>query len=146
MQGTKITFTVPSQTITKLRRLASSRNKPLDDVLVEAVETLDALETAENGQTKRREAMLADGSMFPQQLLQQIEAEYVRTVTMRGVVGIKVPVDVFVVRIRIGDIVLPGIRVIADSQNQEPILGRNVLNQPLVSLNGPGLLTTLEEI
>ena len=88
----------------------------------------------------------ADGSMFPQQLLQQIEAEYVRTVTMRGVVGIKVPVDVFVVRLRIGAIVLPGVRVIADSQNQEPILGRNVLNQLLVSLNGPGLLTTIEEV
>lgn len=88
----------------------------------------------------------ADGSMFPQRLLQQLDAEYVRTVTMKGVIGIKVPVDVFVVRLRIGDIVLPGVRVIADSQNQQAILGRNVLNHLLVSLNGPGLLTTIEEV
>ncbi len=77
---TKITFTVPSQTITKLRRLASTRNKPLDDVLVEAVETLDAMATAQNGQTKRREAMLKEERAFRKlhpTLLNQYAGEFV---------------------------------------------------------------------
>jgi predicted aspartyl protease len=45
--------------------------------------------------------------------------------------------DVYLAVIQIGELQIPGIRVLADERNQEPILGRDVLNQWTMTLNGP---------
>lgn len=64
---------------------------------------------------------------------------------MRGVIGISQRVEIFQVAIRIGDYMIPGIRAVADTHGNEPILGRDVLNQLILTLNGPALTTQIHE-
>jgi hypothetical protein len=45
--------------------------------------------------------------------------------------------DVYLAVVEIGALQLPGIRILADKQNNEPILGRDVLNNLALTLNGP---------
>lgn len=55
---------------------------------------------------------------------------------MRGVSGIGLSVEVFLVSLQIGPIILKGVRVIGDRHGNELIVGRNVLNQLIVTLDG----------
>ena len=55
---------------------------------------------------------------------------------MRGVSGVGMPVELFLVALEIGSITIKGVRVIGDRHNNEFIIGRNVLNQLIVTLNG----------
>ena len=55
---------------------------------------------------------------------------------MRGVSGVGLPVELFLVALEIGSITIKGVRVIGDRYNHEFIIGRNVLNQLIVTLNG----------
>jgi hypothetical protein len=79
----------------------------------------------------------SDGTMAPLELLDEIGALSVGTAVMRGVWGHGRRVDVFMVNIEIGSHHLPGIRVAGVSEATEIILGRNVINQIKIVLNGP---------
>lgn len=46
--------------------------------------------------------------------------------------------------LRIDDIELPGVFVVGDDQSKEIIIGRNVLNQLRIVLDGPNRTTELE--
>lgn len=46
--------------------------------------------------------------------------------------------DVYLASLGIGPYQVPGIRVLADARLGDAILGRDVLNQFVVTLNGPG--------
>jgi len=78
----------------------------------------------------------ADATMLPLSILQQIGARFVETRQMRGVTGVAQKVDCYRVTVRIGSQVIPGIRAIATTSSQEAIIGRDVLNQLVVTLNG----------
>jgi hypothetical protein len=45
--------------------------------------------------------------------------------------------DVYLAVVEIGALQLPGIRILADKQHDEPVLGRDVLNNLVLTLNGP---------
>lgn len=64
---------------------------------------------------------------------------------MRGFIGISQRVEIFQVAIRMGDYIIPGIRAVADKHGTETILGRDVLNQLILTLNGPALTTQIHE-
>jgi predicted aspartyl protease len=78
----------------------------------------------------------ADGTIAPLRLLKQIQARRVDTVNMRPMRGPVYRVDIYEVELRIGSFRVPKAQVVADPQNEEMILGRNVLNQFVVTLNG----------
>lgn len=56
---------------------------------------------------------------------------------MRSQWGERRTVDVYLLDVGIGDIRLPLIEGVADERGSEVILGRNVLNKLIVTLNGP---------
>ncbi|WP_420644730.1 aspartyl protease family protein [Candidatus Leptofilum sp.] len=78
----------------------------------------------------------ADGTMLPTAVLTQIEASYVDSVRMSGVTGTVERRDRYRVRLQIGDIVIKGIDAIAIKSENEGLIGRDVLNQLIVTLNG----------
>jgi len=80
----------------------------------------------------------ADGTIISLEILKQIQARRVDTVNMRPMQGPLYRVDVYEVEMRIGNFRVPKTRVVADPQNAGAILGRNVLNQFIVTLNGLG--------
>jgi len=78
----------------------------------------------------------ADGTLIPTEYLHQIHAPAVRKAFMKGISGERRSVDIYLISIQIGSVKLRGVRVIA-SPSSEAILGRNVLNQLVIGLNGP---------
>ena len=59
---------------------------------------------------------------------------------MRGVTGVAQMVDLYAVTIELGSQIVPAIWAIATLDN-EVILGRDVLNQLVITLNGPAEVT-----
>ena len=55
---------------------------------------------------------------------------------LRGITGMGYQVGVYEVTLEIGGFFLPKLQVVGDKQNQQMILGRNVLNDLIVTLNG----------
>ncbi len=87
----------------------------------------------------------ADGTMLPTAVLTQIQASYVDSVRMSGVTGIVERRDRYRVRLQIGDIVIKGIDAVAVESEAEGLIGRDVLNQPIVTLNGLAMELTLSD-
>ncbi|MBU0510463.1 MAG: protease [Chloroflexi bacterium] len=78
----------------------------------------------------------ADSTMLPLRYLKKIKSRKVGQANLRGITGIRCPVDIYEVVIQLGPYDIPKLRVIADRHNQEMILGRDALNQMIVTLNG----------
>lgn len=79
----------------------------------------------------------ADATIIPTHLLQQAGVEQVGRARMRwGPHSVQI-YDVYLAVIEIGSETIPGIRVLADAQHEEIVLGRDVLNQLKITLNGP---------
>lgn len=77
----------------------------------------------------------SDATMAPLAYLKQIGAIKAGRRWMRGISGPSYLVDVYLAYVRLGDyqVYLP---VVADRENQQMILGRDVLNDCAVTLNG----------
>lgn len=80
----------------------------------------------------------ADATIIPLSYLQQIEARRSRKVWMRGTAGGRMMVDLYSISLKLGALTQARIEVVADKQHDEVILGRDVLNHLVVTLNGPG--------
>lgn len=78
----------------------------------------------------------ADATMLPFDTLKTVGARYVETRQMRGVTGQPVTVDTYLASVTIGPHTLRGIEVIAMIEGTEAVIGRDVLNQLVVTLNG----------
>jgi len=78
----------------------------------------------------------ADGTIAPLHILKQIQARRVDTVNMRPLRGPVYRVDIYEVELQIGSFRVPQGTGSGRSQNEGMILGRNVLNQFIVTLNG----------
>jgi predicted aspartyl protease len=78
----------------------------------------------------------ADATMIPIDLLRKIKARVVETRRLRGISGGAEIVQLYGVTIRVQDHVLPSVHVVATAHGGEPILGRDVLNHLIVTLNG----------
>jgi len=78
----------------------------------------------------------ADASMLPLRILQQVKARKVDWMRTRGIHGPSYVVDIYEVDIELAGHIVPGVYVAADRFNQNAIMGRDVLNQFIVTLNG----------
>lgn len=86
----------------------------------------------------------ADVTLIPISLLEQIGARYSHTHRLRGVIGAYEPVDIFFVSVEIASQTIRGIRAVAAQTDNETILGRDVLNQLVVTLHGPAEVVEIE--
>lgn len=86
----------------------------------------------------------ADGTMFPLDLLEAIDAPIVGDARLRGVLGAGETVDVHLIRLQIGPYDLGGVRAVAMPEGSKPVLGRNVLNQFVITLNGLASVVEVE--
>ena len=78
----------------------------------------------------------SDATQIPQQILLAIGARQIDRRWVRDLYGIRHPAPIYGVQIEIGDLLLPGIEVIGRPGIDEIIVGRDVLNQLIVTLNG----------
>lgn len=89
----------------------------------------------------------ADFTLLPLDLLQRINAPFIRSHRMRGLLGQSTPVDIYGVTVQVAHHTIKHIRAIAIRDNaEEPILGRNVLNELVMQLDGPNELLLLESL
>jgi predicted aspartyl protease len=87
----------------------------------------------------------ADATMLPFEVLQQLQAEEVETRYLRTVTGKRTAVDLYRVSIRVGPYNFGSVRVVATEIETEIILGRDVLNQLVVTLNGLAAVTEISQ-
>lgn len=64
---------------------------------------------------------------------------------MIGVTGTRMPVEIHLVSLHIGRLIIPSIEAIANVNNDEAIIGRNVLNRLIVTLNGLAGVTEVSD-
>lgn len=83
----------------------------------------------------------ADATMLPLSVLEAIGVDFKESLWMRGVAGGRVKVDLYLVGIRIGELTVPGNHVVAIRDDQDAVVGRDVLNQLVVTLDGIGSTT-----
>lgn len=83
----------------------------------------------------------ADGTMLPHDVLETVGAEYADTVILRGIAGGVQQLDRYTIRVRIQEKTIHGIEAVATGRGSEPILGRDILNALVVTLNGPANIT-----
>jgi len=79
----------------------------------------------------------ADGTLVPVDLLEEVGARLVGTARIRSIFGDSQAADIHLGSLQIGPHWLGAVRVVAGAEGDEIILGRNVLNQLVVTLNGP---------
>lgn len=79
----------------------------------------------------------ADMAVLPLSLIRRVKAHPVGQGRIRGLWGDAHPVAFFLVELQIQDARLPGVQVAGDEASREIILGRNVLNNLPLFLDGP---------
>lgn len=87
----------------------------------------------------------SDATQIPLSILRAIGAREVDKRWVQDLAGIRYSVGVFEVRILIGDIAMPSIEVIGRTGISEVIIGRDVLNQLIVTLNGLAYVTDISD-
>ena len=87
----------------------------------------------------------ADGTLAPADYLDGIRAPSTVEMSVRSQWGESRRVLLYLVDVQIGDVTLPGIEVVGDEASNEIVLGRDVLNQLRVLLNGPEETTEILE-
>lgn len=85
----------------------------------------------------------SDGTALPRSTLIASGAIFRDTVRIRGVTGASRQVDRFLTKIHVGDRVIRGVFAVAISDEEEALLGRDVLNEMTVVLNGPAHVTEI---
>jgi predicted aspartyl protease len=79
----------------------------------------------------------ADSTLIPQSLLDEIGAPFSDEARLRSHWGEWRNVSLFTIDLGVEGLRLPGVEVIGDEQDQEIIVGRNVLNRLRLLLDGP---------
>ena len=79
----------------------------------------------------------ADATMVPLAQLQQLRARKVGTRWLRGISGLRYEVDLYTLAVRIGDRPSRYIEVVGSERRDEVIVGRDLLNQYVVTLDAP---------
>jgi predicted aspartyl protease len=79
----------------------------------------------------------ADATILPFHYLETANVDKVGRARMRWGNHIGQTYDVYLAVVEIGTLQFPGIRILADKRYNDPILGRNVLNHMVLTLNGP---------
>ena len=100
------------------------------------------------GQSEAQQTLMAmvdsgsDGTLLPLDILEEIVARYVGDARIRGITGDTQFVDVYVANLYIGSHILHAVRLVG-TESEEAILGRNVLNQLTITLDGLASVTEI---
>lgn len=78
----------------------------------------------------------SDGTLIPLNVLEQVNARRVGQAIIRGITGGRRVINLYEVAIQVGNLALGKFQVVGDDVNDEIVLGRDVLNQLVVTLNG----------
>jgi predicted aspartyl protease len=103
---------------------------------------------ARNREPVRMTAMIdsgADGTLVPLSQLRAIKAHRAGQVILRTVTGAPTVVDVYEVALQVGPHLFSYVRVAADKHNTLIVLGRDILNHLVITLNGLAAATELLE-
>lgn len=87
----------------------------------------------------------SDGSMIPLSVLKRINARRSSQAIFRSVTGASEIADIYEVSLQLGSHTFHKVRVVADRHNSVVILGRDVLNHLIVTLNGLAAAVELHE-
>lgn len=87
----------------------------------------------------------ADGTLIPLSLLRVIKAHRAGQVILRSVTGAPTIVDVYEVAQQVGPHLFSYVRVAADKHNTMIVLGRDILNHLVITLNGLASATEILE-
>lgn len=87
----------------------------------------------------------SDGSMIPLSILKQINARRSSQAIFRSITGASQIADIYEVSLQVGPHTFHKVRVVADRHNSMMILGRDILNHLVVTLNGLAATTELHE-
>jgi len=79
----------------------------------------------------------ADNTMLPENILNQLNILKTKTAWMKGVSGIRMAVNLYWVFIQLGDFQPIYTEVIGIQNHNDVIVGRDIINQFAVLLNGP---------
>ncbi len=85
----------------------------------------------------------ADGTIVPVRYLEEIGARRVFETGLRSQWGEQRTVFLYLVNLQIGELSLPSVYVVGDELGDEFVLGRDVLNELRLLLDGPAELTRL---
>lgn len=87
----------------------------------------------------------ADATMIPYNILKSINAVQAGSGHMLGVTGFRTVVHIYKVTIGIGLLTCPSVLVVAVQEEAEALIGRDVLNQFSVRLDGPAQVVEVSE-
>ena len=96
-----------------------------------------------SGETQPRRELVAlidtgaDATMIPGALLAEAGCHYADQARLRGIHGEARVVNLYLAAVHVAGVAIHGVRVLAGSDAGEAILGRDVLNQLELLLNGP---------
>jgi predicted aspartyl protease len=79
----------------------------------------------------------ADATMVPLHYLQELVARKAQTTWLLGTAGGRYEVDLYTVAVQIGEQPSQYVDVVGTMRQEEVIVGRDVLNQYVVTLNAP---------
>ncbi|MEZ4622948.1 MAG: retropepsin-like aspartic protease [Caldilineaceae bacterium] len=85
----------------------------------------------------------ADATLLPKDLLTQLKAQPVDVRNLRTVTGARITVKLYRVQLRIGPHLLRNIRAVGIEPTEGAIVGRDVLNQLTVTLDGPAMVSEI---
>ena len=108
--------------------------------------TLENIETGTQGE--KITAIVdsgADSCIFPIKYLNAVKSKPIRLAQMIGVASIGFQVELHLLTMHLGPLTVYGVETVADQQNGEVIIGRNVLNQLIVTLNGVAGITEITD-
>jgi predicted aspartyl protease len=87
----------------------------------------------------------ADGTFIPTAFLEKLDAPVIYNTNVRSYLGERLRrVSIHQIDILVGQMRLPSVEVISDDWNNEIILGRNVLNNLHLELDGPHQTTRVK--
>ncbi|MEZ4658967.1 MAG: hypothetical protein R2911_15485 [Caldilineaceae bacterium] len=74
---------------------------------------------------------------MPLDIVRAVNAEYVDTVRLRGTAGGVQQLDRYTVRIQVESATIHAISAVATAAGSEALIGRDVLNHLVITLDGP---------
>lgn len=83
----------------------------------------------------------SDGTLIPFEHLRRINARYAGQTRVRGLLGERRMIDSYWVSVRLGAIELPALTVVAVQDLEDALIGRDILNQLIVTMNGHAQVT-----
>ncbi len=87
----------------------------------------------------------ADATLLPAELLKRLRAPRVDTRVLRTITNERKTVTLYRVWLQVGLYRLPNVRVVGVSTLESPVLGRDVLNHLIVTLNGLAAVTEISQ-